>query len=218
MLYMRNKDTGEIQEVPADSPEFIVLKNQVGSNGRSLWEQTGDHHVGALSERAEQGALREEDLGLLDQKQVQTVRADVSNVQKDHEPWRELTAAEIEAGITKEDKEAELRGEADAGKAEANEVLFAAAAERIGSTAEEFPVDAPRGAVVREEPSADVTEIADGNGSSGGGDSDDDGETVESLREQLRERGLPVSGNKAELQQRLAEDDQSDNDDEGDER
>jgi hypothetical protein len=107
MEYLRNKQTGEIKPVERDTTEWVGLTSQVGPDGRSLWEQTGAHHVEAIAERAEAGALREEDLGNQDQP-VAALVVDTEDVGPAVAPWLELTAAEREMGLTPEQKRAEL--------------------------------------------------------------------------------------------------------------
>lgn len=48
---------------------------------------------------------------------------------------------------------------------------------------------------------------------SGGGDTDYEDQSVEELKDELRRRDLPISGNKTELIARLEEDDESEDDD-----
>lgn len=191
MEYLRNKQTGEIREVERDTPEFIVLKNQVGPEGRSLWEQTGDHHVGRLAAAAETSSLVEEDLGAEDQQRLQTVaRTEVAR--PPHQPWKDLTAAEREAGLDEDSKEQELQDELNSAAIEENAGVLSEAADKIaGGTPDGFPVD----------------EVEDDGGSGRSGGSGSGEATKADLQEQARERGLSTSGTKAEIQARLDADD-----------
>jgi hypothetical protein len=152
MEYLRNKQTGEIKPVERDTTEWVGLTSQVGPDGRSLWEQTGAHHVEAIAERAEAGALREEDLGNQDQP-VAALVVDTEDVGPAVAPWLELTAAEREMGLTPEQKRAELADDIEEQRAEERESTFKDAAERIGGSTPEFAQEREKAA--EEDSSAD---------------------------------------------------------------
>lgn len=60
---MRNRVTSEYRRIEADSPEFYELRATLHTDGRPMWEQTGEHDASAFKARAEAGALRAEDIG-----------------------------------------------------------------------------------------------------------------------------------------------------------
>ncbi len=59
-VHLRNKVTGEIRDVEADSDEFRSLQAAVTQQGLPAWEQTSYAHVGEIQDRARTGNLREE--------------------------------------------------------------------------------------------------------------------------------------------------------------
>lgn len=182
MEYLRNKQTGEFMEVERDTPEWIALTQQVGPDGRSLYEQTGSHHVGAVSERADERALREEDLGHADQP-IAPLKVDTNAVGPAIAPWLELTAAEREAGLTDESKAEGVADDIEAARAEARSSTFEDAAERIAeSTGDSFPVKTTTEPVDEGAKKADLVEAAEA-------------------------RGLDSSGTKADLLERIQEHD-----------
>ena len=107
MIYMRNKQTGEIKAVVPQSQEFNQLKKTVDPNGRPLWEQTGAHHATLIVDRAEAGDLREQDLGELHKPLDPVLNA--QEYQAELAPYRNLTAAEVKAGLTPESKAREVQ-------------------------------------------------------------------------------------------------------------
>lgn len=105
ILRMRNKLTGEFQDVDDASVDFIRMKREVGPDGQSKWEQTGDHHVRAAMARAHAGDLRDEDLG----KDYMPLPLDLPldlSLGPELAPHRALTPGEIENGYNSiEDKQ-----------------------------------------------------------------------------------------------------------------
>lgn len=194
MLYMRNKQTSEVKDVAPDSPEFEALKAQVGPDGRSLWEQTGSHDVDATAQRAAAGMLTEEDLGKEARTGLPAVAVNVSDVGPAKAPWLELTAAEIEAGITPEQKASEVADDIHE-QSQGREDTFSEVADHLAGdgTPAGFPIN-------RED------------GDSGDGDDGEPEEDVEledlpkaQLVTMAETRGLATSGNKADLADRIEE-------------
>lgn len=126
MLYMRNKQTGEVTTVEPDSVEFATMRAQVGPDGRtSLWEQTSQAHAAAVIDRADAGELVPEDLGFEHASDLGT--AALAAPPADPAPWAALTPAEVEMGLTAEKKKEEMADMFVVSPDEANAVLTAAA-------------------------------------------------------------------------------------------
>lgn len=65
-VVMRNTDTGEVKvlETDSNSPEYqTMIKERRTRDGRPLWEETGVHDYMALKERLAAGGIRPEDIG-----------------------------------------------------------------------------------------------------------------------------------------------------------
>lgn len=90
MLRMKNSQTGEVRDVERDSPEHLALLDEVSSGGDAAWNEVGE----TPSRFASDSDIKAND---------------ISNVRTEEEPWKALSPAEIEAGITSwEQKAAEL--------------------------------------------------------------------------------------------------------------
>lgn len=86
-VYLRNKQSREIRVVESDSEQFEDLRQQVAPDGHSpLWEQTSEPDAKAEMEAQDNMAPNE-----------------------NPPEWANLTPAEVEAGLTPEDKAEELR-------------------------------------------------------------------------------------------------------------
>lgn len=106
IVRMRNKITGEFQDVDDGSVDFIRMKRQVGPDGQSKWEQTGDHDVRATMRRAQLGELLETDLGKSHFPLPINAGHDVM-LSPEYAPHKALTAGEIENGLTSQEQKAE---------------------------------------------------------------------------------------------------------------
>lgn len=109
-VIMRNVRTGELRPVEAESDEFIELKQaryEHAGSPKPEWEQTGEHHARRAAADAEDGALQEPDAGY-DHKPFGEDAYDVRDVGPEPAPHTALTPAEVEAGLTSEQKAKEL--------------------------------------------------------------------------------------------------------------
>jgi hypothetical protein len=102
---MRNKITGEFRDVDDASVDFLRLKQEVGPDNQSKWEQTGDHDVRATVDRARRGALLEQDLG--NRAFPLPLNASSPMLSPEVAPHKALTAGEIECGIEDQDMKVE---------------------------------------------------------------------------------------------------------------
>lgn len=109
-VYLRNKVTGEIRDVEADSDEFRELQAAVTSRGLGAWEQTSLPHVEDIRDRARTGNLREEDLGLeaAEQLRYEALKLAAEGVEAHNNPHLRLTPGEIEGGLTPQQKAKDL--------------------------------------------------------------------------------------------------------------
>lgn len=132
-LYLRNKMSGEIRDVEADSPEFEDLKKEVTPGGLSMWEQTNIAHASAVKERAAHGELLEEDLGHEDQDKLRyaALQLDLEGVAPESNPHLALTPGEIEAGLTPSDKLHDLQQMYDMNRVRGVGAVYDDAADRI---------------------------------------------------------------------------------------
>lgn len=105
IVRMRNKLTGEFRDADDASVDFIRLKREVGPDGQSKWEQTGDHDVRATMRRAQRAELLETDMG----KAAFPLPLNASEplIGPEYAPHKALTAGEIECGITSQEMKAE---------------------------------------------------------------------------------------------------------------
>lgn len=105
-VYMRNKGSGEIRDVEADSEEFFGLQKQVTTVGLPMWEQTSYAHANAVKGRAAEDALLEEDLGTdaQDELRYEALRLNDDGIAPEANPHLALSPGEIEQGLTPEDK------------------------------------------------------------------------------------------------------------------
>lgn len=64
-VVMRNTQTGEVRVLEGDSQslEYRELANQRRTDTQPMWEETGIHDAVALKERIENGTIRAEDIG-----------------------------------------------------------------------------------------------------------------------------------------------------------
>ncbi len=188
IAFMRNRRTTENRAVELDGPEFLAMREEIHpQDGRPVWEQTSSSDQIQQAERIKSGNTRDEDVG--DALQPVETILDTGPPIEVGGGLNELTEAEVEAGLTPDLKREQL----------ANDPRLRD--DRFGpqNTVEPVPV---------EELHEDEDEVLSKDRQS----SEDGDATVDSLKDELRERGLPVGGTKAELQARLDEDDESEDD------
>lgn len=161
-VYMRNKMSGEIREVEADSGEFRDLQGQVTPAGLTMWEQTHFPQAKAIKERAASDELLEEDLGHDDQADLRyaALQLDAEGVAPESNPHLSLTPGEIEAGLTPSDKLDDLRAMYEERQAKQRGSVFSDVAERIRDEEAEKPeVQPARGQRARAGGSDERTEV-----------------------------------------------------------
>jgi hypothetical protein len=132
MIYLQNKVTGEIKDVEPDSQEFRDLIAARTPDNKPVWEQQSDTAVAARVERAEAGELRDTDLPK--DHPVLPERNVVTEFAPEREPWKNLTDAEVELGLTPEQKCEHEQAIADTSAQRANAQTRAAAADAIASS------------------------------------------------------------------------------------
>lgn len=138
--YYRNKQTGEIKLVEQDSAEMFELQEKVGPDGESAWEQTSAAHAADLKERAKFGELNEPDLGKEHQDALRETEAALAvDVGAEKNPWENLTPGEIEAGLTPDQKQDDLRAQYDQDVDEKRAGVFESAADGIADEREKRP-------------------------------------------------------------------------------
>lgn len=138
-VYMRNKVTGEIKDVEADSSEFRELVAAVTAQGLPAWEQTSYAHADGVKERAKYGELNEEDLGTeaQDELRFKALELAAEGVAPEQNPHLQLTPGEIEAGLTPEQKQKDLEAQYSEGLVAARAGVFADSADNIAEEREE---------------------------------------------------------------------------------
>lgn len=131
MVYLQNKVTGKIKTVQEKSQEYYDLIAERTPENKPVWEIQGDHAVAARIARAESGELRPTDLPKDSQSQIVNERNLVSGFGVEREPWKNLTDAERDMGITKESKREGEREQIDTAAVDANATTKDAAAKTI---------------------------------------------------------------------------------------
>lgn len=184
IAYMRNRRTTEHRAVQLDGEEFLAMREEIGPDNRPVWEQTSSAEAIQQQTRIREGAPRPEDYGDDDQPQAVIDGRGVPIEVRDRRI--DPTDGEREMGITPEDKLAEIEA-AESGQ-------FGTGASVIGDGTH----------VSSGQETRSVEEVGEGTIGSGSGD---DALTKEELQDEARERGLPVSGTKAELRSRIEEHD-----------
>lgn len=192
IAFMRNRRTTENRAVELDGAEFLAMREETHpTDGRPVWEQTSSADQLQQAARIKKGNTRDEDVG--------DALQPVARIMDNGDPIEigggldELTEAEVESGQTPEGKREQL----------AKDPLVPMQAFGPQNTVEPVPV------AELHDDEDDV--LSESNSSSS------KGSTASELKEELRDRGLPVSGNKAELQARLDEDNEESEDEEEDE-
>jgi len=95
-VVMRNRVTTEYRKVEKDGSEFWDLRAQLHTDGRPMWEQTGEHDLAAFTNRLEAGRLRAEDIGDQDQPVESVVTGGGGSTVQADRGWP--TPGEIEQG------------------------------------------------------------------------------------------------------------------------
>lgn len=138
-LYLRNKMTGEIRDVEADSDEFRDVVKQVTPGGLPMWEQTNYPHVEGIKDRAAYGELNDEDLGAEQQEELRhsALLLDAKGVKPEENPHLQLTPAEIEMGMTPRSKLSELQQMYDDQRIGARQAVIDRASDHIADERKE---------------------------------------------------------------------------------
>lgn len=175
-LYLRNKATGEIRDVEADSAEFEKMKREVISNGLPMWEQTSLPHADAIKERAKYGELLEEDLGHEDQDNLRfaALELDSAGVAPEVNPHLMLTPGEIEQGLTPEQKLADLKDQYHTAKYGHRTAIMEAAADRISDERAQRQATPTKQTSARAGGSDDRTDAPNPGDGRGGASNDED--------------------------------------------
>ena len=132
MIYLQNKVTGEIKDVEPNSQLFRDLIAERTPDNKPVWEQTSDAAVARKVESAEAGVVRETDLPkdsqLVPQKNlVEDFSAEVA-------PWKNLTDAEVDLGLTPEVKAEHEQATLDTAAQVANAQTTTDAAAKIAAS------------------------------------------------------------------------------------
>lgn len=187
IAFMRNRRTTENRAVELDGAEFLGMRQEIDpSDGLPVWEQTSSANQLQQAARIESGNATDEDVG--DAQQPIARIMDTGPSIEVGGGRDALTDAEVEAGLTPELKREQL-GE--------DPLVSGNFSFGPQNTIEPVPTD---------ELHDDEEDVLARDEGSGSGGADGDEATVDELKDELRARGLPVSGNKSELQARLDQD------------
>jgi hypothetical protein len=174
-VVMRNVRNGELRTVEAEGEDFLTLQREVydhGGSTRPLWEQTSGAHGRELVGRAEDEALQEEDLGYEHQADRPEILYDVG---PEPAPHTALTPAEVEAGLTSEQKQEEQADQIERAKAKARGERFDEASDVISDADIPRPrdEDSDDGAKQRRKRSKSQVQNKGQRARAGGSDDDD---------------------------------------------